>query len=115
MMSSLIGRLFHFRAKFKSEIKRKKGSKKLSKREKDTLIEETDYISKLKKTFACDHQSHTHPKEKRKLNHGHSYSLYSPDKPLETDFKRDSEPDENVVREDPITIKEKRALRAVIK
>ena len=55
MMSSLIGRLFHFRAKFKSEIKRKKGSKKLSKREKDTLIEETDYISKLKKTFACDH------------------------------------------------------------
>lgn len=29
MMSSLIGRLFHFRAKFKSEIKRKKGSKKL--------------------------------------------------------------------------------------
>ena len=69
MMSSLIGRLFHFRAKYKSEIKRKKGSKKLSKHEKHMIIEDVDYISKLKKTFACDPQSQRPAKgRKSKMN-----------------------------------------------
>lgn len=41
------------------------------------IIEETDYISKLKKTFACDH-AHGKPKGfMSKLgmdNHGHGHS-----------------------------------------
>jgi len=80
------------------------------------LIEETDYISKLKKSFSvCDHNSHSSHRPSKEIksaskhDHGHSHS-HSPIVKAEIDDN-----DENVVREDPITIKEKRALRAVIK
>lgn len=53
-MSSLIGKLFHFRPKFKAEIKKKKGGKKLSSKEGLELVEETDYLGKINKTFRCD-------------------------------------------------------------
>lgn len=57
MMSSLIGKLFHFRPKFKAELKKKKGSKKLKKSEKLSCVEEVDYLKKLKKTFSVDFEA----------------------------------------------------------
>ena len=93
MMSSLIGKLFHFRPKFQIEMKKSKKNKKEKGKKKKSRYTEIDSIDPVERM-----------KSEYQLNSDHKESLKEPN--WEDEFER---------KEDPIMAKEKKAMRHLIR